>query len=50
MRLRVLVLAVGVLCPASGFAQELFPAYVSGNKLLEMCTPVQLPSCYSYPA
>jgi hypothetical protein len=48
MRLRVLVLAAGVLCPASGFAQEPFPAFVSGNKLLEMCTPVQLPSCYSY--
>jgi hypothetical protein len=48
MRLRVLVLAAGVLCPASGFAQEFFPVFVSGNKLLEACTPVQLPSCYAY--
>jgi hypothetical protein len=48
MRLRVLVLAAGVLCPASGLAEEPFPTFVSGNKLLEMCTPVQLPSCYSY--
>jgi hypothetical protein len=48
MRLKVFVLAAGVLCPASGLAQEPFPAFVSGNKLLEMCTPVQLPSCYSY--
>jgi hypothetical protein len=47
-RLRVLVLAAGVLCLASGFAQELFLAFVSGNKLLEACTPVQLPFCYAY--
>ena len=47
MRLRALVLAAGVLYPASGSAQE-FPAFVSGNRLLEACTPVQTPSCYGY--
>ena len=47
MRLRALVLAAGVLYPASGSAQE-FPAFVSGNRLLEACTPVQTPSCYAY--
>ena len=48
MRLMALVLAACFLCPASGFAQEQFPAFVSGNKLLEACTPVQLPFCYGY--
>ena len=49
MRLRVLVLAAGILCPASGFAEEFqFPTFLSGNKLLEACTPVQLPFCYGY--
>jgi len=47
MRLRALVFAAGFLCSASGFAQE-FTAFVSGNKLLEICTPVQTPSCYAY--
>ena len=47
MRLRALVLVAGVLYPASGSAQE-FPAFVSGNRLLEACTPVQTPSCYAY--
>ena len=48
MRLTALVLVAGFLCPASGFAQDLFPAFVTGNKLLEACTPVQLPFCYAY--
>jgi len=48
MRLRVLVLAAGVLCPASGSAQDQFPAFVTGSRLLEICTPVQTPSCYAY--
>jgi hypothetical protein len=48
MRLRVLVLAAGFLCPASGFAQNQSPAFVSGNRLLEICTPVQQPTCYAY--
>ena len=48
MRLRALVLAAGILCPAFGSAQYLFPAYVSANRLLEICTPVQSPSCYAY--
>jgi len=48
MRLRVLVLAAGILCPAFGFAQEQFQAFVSGNRLLEACSPVQTPPCYSY--
>ena len=48
MRLRVLVLAAGVLCPASGSAQDQLPAFVTGNRLLEICTPVQTPSCYAY--
>ena len=47
MRLRVLVLAAGFLCPASGIAQE-FPAFASGNRFLEACTPVQTPFCYGY--
>ena len=47
MRLRALVLAAGVLCPASGSAQE-FPAFVTGNRLFEACTPVQTPTCYAY--
>ena len=48
MRLRALVLAAGVLCPASGSAQDQFPAFITGNRLLEVCTPVQTPSCYAY--
>ena len=48
MRLGVLVFAAGFLCPVSSFAQDLFPAYVSGNRLLEACSPVQTPSCYVY--
>ena len=47
MRLRVLVLAAGVLCPATGSAQE-FLAFVTGNRLLETCAPVQTPTCYAY--
>jgi hypothetical protein len=47
MRLRVTVLAAGLLWPASGFAEE-FPSFVSGNRLLEVCDPVQSPSCYAY--
>ena len=48
MRLRALVLAAGVLCPAPGSAQDQFPAFVTGNRLLEVCTPVQTPPCYAY--
>src|SRR5215469_13256588 len=48
MRLTALVLAAGFLCPASGFAQEQFPTFVSGNRLLEVCTPIQQPFCYGY--
>jgi hypothetical protein len=48
MRLRALVLAAGVLCPAFGSAQDQFTAFVSGNRLLETCAPVQTPTCYAY--
>src|SRR5262245_53235215 len=48
MRLTALVLAAGFLCPASGLAQDSFTAFVTGNRLLEVCTPVQTPSCYAY--
>ena len=48
MRLLALVFAAGFLCLASGFAQDLFPAFVTGNRLLEICTPVQTPPCYAY--
>jgi hypothetical protein len=48
MRLRALVVAAGFLCPASGLAQDLFPAFITGNRLLEICAPVQTPSCYAY--
>ena len=47
MRLRVTVLAASLLWPAFGFAEEV-GAFVSGNRLLEACTPVQTPSCYAY--
>lgn len=47
MRLRVLVLAAGFLCPASGFAQE-FTAFVTGNRLLEIWAPAPQPTCYAY--
>ena len=30
MRLSTLVLVAGLLCPASGFAQDMLPAFVSG--------------------
>jgi hypothetical protein len=48
MRLRALVFAAGFLCPASGFAQDLFLGFVTGNRLLEICTPAQQPTCYAY--
>ena len=48
MRLRALVFAAGFLCPAPGFAQDLFPGFVTGNRLLEICSPVQGPTCYAY--
>ena len=48
MRLRVLVFAAGFLCPASGFAQDQFLTFATGNRLLETCAPVQTPSCYAY--
>ena len=48
MRLRALVLAAGLLCPASGFAQDPFLGFVTGNRLLEVCSPVQGPTCYAY--
>src|SRR5262249_18556058 len=48
MRLTALVFAAGFLCPASGFAQDEFSAFVSGNRLFEVCTPVQTPVCYAY--
>jgi hypothetical protein len=48
MRLRALVFAAGFLCPASGFAQDQFLAFVTSNRLLETCAPVQTPSCYAY--
>jgi len=48
MRLRALVLAADVLCPAFGPAQDQFTAFVSGNRLLETCAPVQTPTCYAY--
>ena len=47
MRLRVTVLAASLLWPAFGFAEEV-GAFVSGNRLLEVCDPVQSPSCYAY--
>ena len=47
MRLKVTVLAAGLLWPASGFAEE-FPSFVSGNRLLETCAPVQTPTCHAY--
>jgi hypothetical protein len=48
MRLKALVFAAGFLCPASGFAQDLFLGFVTGNRLLEICSPVKGPSCYGY--
>jgi hypothetical protein len=48
MRLSAMVLAAGILCPASGFAQGLFLGFVTGNRLLEICSPVQQPTCYAY--
>jgi hypothetical protein len=51
MRLTVLVLAAGLLCPASGFSQEV-TGFDSGNTLLEECTRggggVPSPYCSGY--
>ena len=49
MRLRVLVVAAGLLWPASTFAQEgLSSGFLKGNKLYEQCTSSDLLFCLGY--